>query len=119
MLASLDLNRQRAFAAADPVPLSGVYSDVALLRQDQATLRRVVAPGCRLIGLRTLYRDVHTSALTAHQVVLSTRASLAPARLFCPHRLPQEMAGHAPVAMTIVLERVRGRFLIASIQVPP
>ena len=118
MLASLDLTRQRAFAVDDPVPLSGVYSDVALLRQDRATLRHVVTPGCRLLGLRTVYRRVHASSVTPHQVVLSTQASLAPARLICPHRPPRDLAAHVPVDMTIMLARVGGQFLIASIQVP-
>lgn len=117
VLTSLDLARQGAFAADDPAHLAGVYSDRALLRQDQATLRRVVAPGCRLIGLRTDYQDVHAASPSARRVVLRTRASLNPARLICAHRPPQDMAAHGPVSMTIVLAQVGGRFRIAAIQV--
>jgi hypothetical protein len=116
VLAGLDSARQGAFAEADPAALAGVYSDGALLRQDQAELQHVVAPGCRLIGLRTDYRAVHAGSLNAHQVVLYTQASLHPARLICPHEPPQDMAAYGPVAMTIVLARARGGFLIAAIQ---
>jgi hypothetical protein len=116
VLSGLDSARQGAFAAADPAALAGVYSDGTLLRQDRAALQHVVAPGCRLIGLRTNYREVHAGSVNADRVVLHTQASLNPARLVCPHEAPQDMAAYGPVAMTIVLARARGRFLIAAIE---
>ena len=104
-----------------------MYADVALLRQDRATLREVVPRGCGLFGLRTVYGGVHATFPTARppaasaaarQVVLSVRASLAGARLVCPHRSTVALAARTPVAMTIVLWRVGGQLLIGAIRVP-
>ena len=59
ILTGLDAVREQAFAMRQPGLLAGIYASPTLLAADTAQLLRSVPIGCRLIGVRTSYRDVH------------------------------------------------------------
>ena len=116
VLAGLDSARETAFAGNDPSRLADVYVPGELLRQDAATLTRLVRPGCHIEGLRTSYAGVVLVARSATEVSIRADATLSPARVICGTVVAY--TGARPMTrLAIGLRPVAGGYRIASLRI--
>ncbi|HEY7045690.1 MAG TPA: protein kinase, partial [Jatrophihabitantaceae bacterium] len=116
LLRQLDQVREQAFARREASMLAEVYVAGPLLAQDTALLRRVVPPGCGLVGVHTSYSAVQASASAGDRLVLNATASLAPSTLSCPGAAAASGAGEGPTRLRIELVRQADGYRIASQQ---
>lgn len=85
-----------------------------LLRQDTASLTRLVPAGCGLVGLRTSYTHVREVLRSAAAATVTATANLAPARVMCRGAVLNTTASRTGVVMTIGLVRTASGWRIGS-----
>jgi hypothetical protein len=123
VLNQLDSVRQRAFAQRDVPLLDQVYVAGDLRDQDSATLTRLVAPGCSLHDVHTVYSDVRLVAAATGQVAVAVTAALSKSTLTCGagnegNQAPSTtLPGTGPTLLRIELTRTAAGYLISAQQV--
>lgn len=115
LLQRLDALRERAYAERDTALLAQVYLSTELAERDAALLRRLVPPGCGLVGVRTDYDRPAIEAATGVEVRLRVRASLAASTLRCAGADTGAAPGVGPEVERIVLRRVGSDYRIAGL----
>jgi hypothetical protein len=80
VLAALDAVRERAFAERRPELLAEVYASSSLLAADTEQLTSTVPVGCRLVGVRTGYRDPQPVAAAGNRPVGNPSTGSPPTR---------------------------------------
>lgn len=115
LLQQLDRIREQAFAHRDVALLARVYVAGPLLDQDAALLRRVVPPGCGLVGVHTTYAGVRARE-AAERIVVSATATLARSTLTCRSTSAGGAAGEQPTRLRIELVRRADGYRIAAQQ---
>ncbi|SOD74411.1 serine/threonine protein kinase [Jatrophihabitans sp. GAS493] len=119
-LVVLDELREQAYATNNPGLLGQVYDSAGLRNQDAALLATLAPRGCRLIGVRTTFADVHAEArlsrspLTSTDLVVTSSASLAPSTLVCGTTKRSSAPGQSAVTLRTTLRRVGSQYRISG-----
>jgi hypothetical protein len=116
VLASLDAARAAAFAARDPAALGRVYASPLLLGRDRRLLLGIVPPGCGLVGVRTMYRDVRVLRGGRARMVVTAWTRMRPSLLRCGGRPAGRARGTPGATVRIGLVRGAAGYRIGSLQ---
>lgn len=114
-LQRLDALRERAYAERDPALLARVYLSSELVERDSALLRRLVPPGCGLVGVRTDYGEPAVESAGADEVRVRVTATLGASTLRCAGADAATAAGSGPELERIVLRRAGAGYRIAAL----
>lgn len=115
ILAAWDRARARAWAEGDPLALAALYTETSSAGDtDVARLKEWQDRGLRVTGLETQMLSLRVRAETDERLVLVVTDRVVGGRVVGAGRemaLPEDR----PSTRTIVLRRVRGRWLVADV----
>lgn len=114
VLADLDGLRAHAFATRNPRLLEQLYGSTALLVADTRLLESIVAPGCRLVGVRTRYAEVRAASHGPRRATVVALATLEPSRLRCPGHADRIAPGAGPTRLRLELRGSAGGIRIVA-----
>jgi hypothetical protein len=117
VLAQLDALRGQAFERNQPALLTQVYLPGPLLEQDTALLRKVVRPGCALLGVHTTFAVTQVAGIGPELITVRVQATLAPSTLVCAGLPTATEPGAGPTTLRIALMRSGQHYRVASQQV--
>jgi hypothetical protein len=117
-LERLDRLRAKAWTTGSLTGLQRVYApSSAVLRADRHMLRTYLSRGLRTDGVRLEFADVRVVGQRPGEVELAVVDRLGPVRVHTDVGGAASLPADQPTAHTIVLRRVGGQWLIASVRV--